>query len=52
MTAAQSQANWGKLAVQATVFAGDPAVGHPIGVGFRGFRDAPLTMPRFRSILR
>jgi hypothetical protein len=42
MTAAQSQANWGKLTVQATVFAGDPAVGHPIGVGFRGFRDSAV----------
>jgi hypothetical protein len=42
MTAAQSQANWGKLTVQATVFAGDAAVGHPIGVGFRGFRDSAV----------
>jgi hypothetical protein len=42
MTAAQSKANWGQLNVRATVFAGDPAVGHPIGVGFRAFRDSAV----------
>src|SRR5262245_57824822 len=42
MTPAQSQANWGKITVQATVFAGDQAVGHPIGVGFRAFRDSAV----------
>jgi hypothetical protein len=42
MTAAQSQANWSKLTVQHTVFAGDPAVGHPIGVGFRAFKDSAV----------
>jgi hypothetical protein len=42
MTAVQSKANWGQLNVKATVFAGDPAVGHPIGVGFRAFRDSAV----------
>jgi hypothetical protein len=42
MTQAQSQANWGKLTVQHTVFAGDPAVGHPIGVAFSAFRDSAV----------
>jgi hypothetical protein len=42
MTAAQSKANWGKLTMQHTVFAGDPAVGHPIGVGFRAFKDSAV----------
>ena len=42
MTAVQSKANWGQLNVRATVFAGDPAVGHPIGVGFRAFRDSAV----------
>ena len=49
MTQAQSQANWGKLTVQHTVFAGDPAVGHPIGVAFNAFRDSASTMPHFQS---
>jgi hypothetical protein len=42
MTQAQSQANWGKLSVKYTAFAGDPQVGHPIGVGFRAFRDSAV----------
>lgn len=42
MSAAQSQANWGKLTVKYTAFAGDPQVGHPIGVGFRAFRDSAV----------
>jgi hypothetical protein len=42
MTKAQSEANWGKLTVQHTVFAGDPQVGHPIGVAFRAFRDSAV----------
>jgi hypothetical protein len=42
MTQAQSQANWGKLTIQHTVFAGDPAVGHPIGVAFNAFRDSAV----------
>jgi len=57
MTAAQSQANWGKLSVKYTAFTGDPQVGHPIGVAFRAFRDsavddATLTVdPAINSLL-
>ena len=42
MTQAQSQANWSKHTVKHTIFAGDPQVGHQIGVGFRAFRDTAV----------
>ena len=57
MNATQSRANWGKLSVKYTAFAGDPQVGHPIGVAFRAFRDssvddATLTVdPAINSLL-
>lgn len=42
MTMAQSQANWQQITISHTVAAGAPEVGHPIGVGFRGFRDTSV----------
>jgi hypothetical protein len=42
MTPAQSSASWSQHTVQHTVFAGDPAVGQPIGVAFRAFRDTAV----------
>ena len=42
MTQAQSKANWGQFSITHTVAAGAPEIGHPIGVGFRGFRDSAV----------
>jgi PEP-CTERM motif-containing protein len=42
MTAVQSQANWGQISVTHTVVPGAPEIGHPIGVGFRGFKDSAV----------
>jgi hypothetical protein len=36
----QSKALWQKVSISHTVHTGDPAVGHPIGVGFWAGRDA------------
>lgn len=42
MTAAQSQANWAQFSVTHIVSAGAPEIGHPIGVGFRAFKDSAV----------
>jgi hypothetical protein len=42
MTQAQSSANWSQLSISHTVSTGAPEIGHPIGVGFRGFRDSAV----------
>lgn len=42
MSQAQSQANWGLFSITHTVGVGAPEVGHPIGVGFRAFRDTAV----------
>lgn len=42
MTPAQSQANWAQISVTHTVVPGAPEIGHPIGVGFRGFKDSAV----------
>jgi hypothetical protein len=42
MTPAQSQANWGQFSITHVVLNGAPEIGHPIGVGFRAFRDSAV----------
>ncbi len=42
MTQAQSQANWALFSITHTVGVGAPEVGHPIGVGFRAWRDSAV----------
>jgi hypothetical protein len=42
MTAVQSQANWAQFSITHTVAVGAPEVGHPIGVGFRAFKDSAV----------
>ncbi len=42
MTPAQSIANWAQFSLSHTVLTGAPEIGHPIGVGFRAFRDSAV----------
>jgi hypothetical protein len=42
MTPVQSQAHWNQLTIKHTVAFGAPEVGHPVGVGFRAFRDSAV----------